>query len=109
MEFKLTQSDAESFVADGYIDIKIGNYRIYLELDQYDKKFWYFELTKSMNGKTLQKYAHDVTELDKLNPRRTNDPSYWHNDPLCPNCQTYMIYQFEHCPKCGQKLDWSEA
>ena len=47
-------------------------------------------------------------ELKKLEAARPYDPSWHSNDPLCPNCQTYMIYHFEHCPKCGQKLDWSE-
>ena len=27
----------------------------------------------------------------------------------CPNCESEMFIQFEYCPECGQKLDWSEA
>lgn len=104
---ELTEEQIAEFIKDEYIDIKIGNYRIYMELTK-DKLIWYFELIKSKNGKTEQGYAYDIADLELLRPKRPHDPSYYHNDPLCPNCGTYMIYHFEHCPKCGQKLDWSE-
>ena len=108
MDIKLTQEEIENFLNDEYINIDLGDYRIYMEITHEGKNIWYFELIKSENGKTLQGYAHDVKQLDLLKPKRPNDPSWYRNDPLCPNCGTYMIYKFEHCPKCGQKLDWSE-
>lgn len=46
--------------------------------------------------------------LQKLIPTKPDDPSWYHDYPLCPTCRTYMIYNFEHCPKCGQMLLWSE-
>ena len=104
MEIICTEEQVKEFLDDEFIEITIGNHRIYAELDR-EKNFWYFEMVKSNNGKTLQGYAYDITELEKLKSKR---PNYYHNDPLCPNCGTYMIYQFEHCPKCGQKTDWSE-
>lgn len=107
MDINLTQKQAEEFLNDEYININLGDYRIYMELTR-EKNIWYFEFVKSKNGKTIQGYAHDVSQLELLNPKRLNDPSWYRNDPLCPNCGTYMIYKFEHCPKCGQKLDWSE-
>lgn len=107
MDINLTQEQIEDFLNDEYININLGNYRIYMELTR-EKNIWYFELIKSENGKTLQGYVHDVEQLNLLKPKRPNDPSWYRNDPLCPNCGTYMIYKFEHCPKCGQKLDWSE-
>ena len=107
MKIICTDEQVKEFLDDEFVEIKIGNHRIYAELDR-EKNFWYFEMVKSINGKTLQGYAYDITELEKLKSKRPNDPSYYHNDPLCPNCGTYMIYQFEHCPKCGQKIDWSE-
>ena len=106
MDINLTQKQAEEFLNDEYININLGDYRIYMELTR-EKDIWYFEFVKSKNGKTIQGYAHNVSQLELLNPKRLNDPSWYHNDPLCPNCGTYMIYKFEHCPKCGQKLDWS--
>ena len=107
MDINLTQKQAEEFLNDEYININLGDYRIYMELTR-EKDIWYFEFVKSKNGKTIQGYAHNVSQLELLNPKRLNDPSWYRNDPLCPNCGTYMIYKFEHCPKCGQKLDWSE-
>lgn len=107
MDINLTQEQIEDFLNDEYININLVNYRIYMELTR-EKNIWYFELVKSEKGKTIQGYCHDVSQLELLNLKRLNDPSWHHNDPLCPNCGTYMIYKFEHCPKCGQKLDWSE-
>lgn len=106
MDINLTKEQIDEFMSDGWINIKLGDYRIYMELNKED--IWYFELIKSENGKTLQGYAHDINQLELLTPKRPDDPSYYRNDPLCPNCQTYMIYQYEHCPRCGQKLDWSK-
>ena len=105
MEVKLS---ADDFLDDKWIDIVIGeNHRLYVELDCEDNPF-YFEIIHSQNGKTLQGFAFDRTELEKLKPKRLRDPSYFSNDPLCPSCGTYMIYNFEYCPKCGQKIDYSE-
>lgn len=107
MEIKATEEQAKELLEDCYADITLGNYRVYLELNK-DGSLWYAELIKSKNGKTEQGYAFDTEELGKMIPKRPRDPSYYHNDPLCPTCGTYMIYKFEHCPKCGQKIDWSE-
>ena len=108
MEIKLTSEQAAEFIEDKYIDIQLGgNHRIYLELDR-DGAPFYFEVVESEKNKTVHGYAYNFDELKKLEAARPYDPSWHSNDPLCPNCQTYMIYKFEHCPKCGQKLDWSE-
>lgn len=108
MKIKLTPEQKAEFIKDKYIDIQLGdNYRFYLELDRNNDLF-YFDVIESNKSKTVDEYAYRFDELNKLKPTRPYDPSYYHNDPLCPNCQTYMIYKFEHCPKCGQKLDWSE-
>lgn len=108
MDINLTREQINDFLKDEYININLGDYRIYMEISHEKKDIWYFELIKSKNGKTIQGYAHDISELELLESKRPEDPSWYHNDPLCPNCQTYMIYKFEHCPRCGQKLDWSE-
>ncbi len=107
MRIELTDEQVAEFLKDEYIDILIGNYRIYLELNN-DDSLWYCELVESEHGRTKQGYNFGIPDLEKLKPKRPSDPSYYHNDPLCPNCHSYMIYHFEHCPKCGQKLDWSE-
>lgn len=109
MEIKLTNEQCEQIFKDGWINITVGNnHWIYIEFDDCSD-FWYFELVRTDNtGKHKKYYAYDTNDLDRLRAKRLCDPSYYHNDSLCPNCGTYMIYRFEHCPKCGQKLDWSE-
>lgn len=108
MNIDLTAKQQAEFLEDKYINIKAKNYRIYLELTNDDDPF-YMEVVRSKDGKTIKGYSFDATELEKLVPKRPRDPSYYHNDPLCPCCGTYLIYHFEHCPKCGQKIDWSEG
>lgn len=111
MEIKLDKNQITKFLEDEFIDIQIGDYRVYLEIDHMDKNPFYFEFVRHRKGNIEKKtvgVANNIMELEKLKPKRPEDPSYYHNDPLCPNCRTYMIYKFEHCPKCGQKLDWSE-
>ena len=107
MEIKLDKNQIEEFHEDNYVSIELGDIRFYFETDR-DGAPWYFEIVQRKNGKTIKGCAHDMSELEKLLPKRPTDPSYYHNDPLCPKCGTYMIYHFEHCPRCGQKLDWSE-
>lgn len=105
MTIELTDEQMRSFLEDEWLNIKGGGYRIYVELD--NQLLSYLEFAKMNGGKTEQGYAVGKSDLEKMHPKRPNDPSYYRNDPLCPNCATYMIYKFEHCPRCGQKLDWS--
>ena len=109
MKIELTKEQVSQFLEDNHISIKMGDYEFYFETSNYDNMPFYLEFTYKKNGKTIRSYAHDTAELELLKAKRPHDPSYWHNDPLCPTCGTYMIYNFEHCPKCGQKLDWSET
>ena len=97
MEIRLTQDQINEYLDDKYIDIIMGDYRVYLELNP-DNSMWYAEFIKSKDGRTEQGYAFDFSDLEKMKPKRPRDPSYYHNDPLCPNCSTYLIYKFEHCP-----------
>lgn len=108
MKIELTKEQLSQFLEDNHISIKMGDYEFYFETTNYDNMPFYLEFTYKKNGKTIRSYAHDTAELELLKAKRPHDPSYWHNDPLCPTCGTYMIYNFEHCPKCGQKIDWSE-
>lgn len=108
MDINLTREQIDDFLKDEYIDINLGDYKIYMEINHKEKDIQYFELIKSKNGKTIQGYAYDINKLELLESKRPEDPSWYRNDPLCPNCHTYMIYKFEHCPRCGQKLDWSK-
>lgn len=50
MDINLTQEQIEDFLNDEYININLGNYRIYMELTR-EKNIWYFELVKSEKEK----------------------------------------------------------
>lgn len=110
MEINLSDSQSAEILEDEWITVEFSKgaskYRLYFELDK-GKNPFYFEIVRSENGKTIKGYAFSTEDLDKLIAAKPDDPSYYRNDPLCPTCRTYMIYKFEHCPRCGQKLDWS--
>lgn len=110
MKFTLTDSQTAEVLEDEWISFEFSEkgstYKLYLEVDR-DKEPSYFEIIHSRNEKTIKGYAFATKDLDKLIAAKPDDPSYYHNEPLCPTCRTYMIYKFEHCPRCGQKLDWS--
>lgn len=109
MRITLSQNQMQQLREDMWLEVKDdeSGFGIYVEVgtDGQDKiHFLYGEF----RGKLRKDYCVNYEDLEKLKPRRPNDPSWYHNDPLCPSCGTYMIYHFDHCPKCGQKLDWSE-
>ena len=110
LEIKLDEAQCQEFETDKYIDISIGNFGIFLEIDTDATGNLvpsYFEIRAKKKGVSFKPVAHSVKDLRKLEPQRPDDPSWYHNDPLCPSCHSYMLYHYEHCPKCGQKLDWS--
>lgn len=108
MKIQLTTEQYKKMLEDEHIDIVAGDYGIYIELDC-DKNFDYFEIVRSPKAEKYgYAYSFDIDELIKLLPRTPYSSNYDHEDSLCPNCCAHMIYNFEYCPKCGQKLDWSE-
>lgn len=111
MKVELSEEQVNQFVSDEYMDIDAGNYRFYFEIDKDTSgklRPSYFEISMKGAKGNFKPVAHNVKELRKLEPLKPADPSWHHNDPLCPSCRSYMLYKYEHCPKCGQKLDWSE-
>lgn len=75
---------------------------------------------KSMGCKEV-KYFHNiplknveivVESLKKHVPKKPIEKPiedtclYYEN--YCPNCEVLLFVRYKHCPKCGQKLDWSE-
>lgn len=104
MKIKLTGDQINEILNDSYLEITSDcGFGIYLEVGTL-LGLKYGEI--SQNRRCA--YVFNKEDLELMKPKRPTDPSWYHNDPLCPNCQTYMIYKFEHCPRCGQKLDWSE-
>jgi len=110
LKLKLTQEDADKIWEDQYLDIIIpGGLKIYVEVSP-EFNFEYGEIYEhEPQDQKIHKhknYYFDRSDLNKLIPTKPRDWSYYRNDPLCPNCGTYMVYNFEYCPKCGQALDW---
>ena len=102
MRIQLTPEQAAEFAKDGWLSVDTPDNQgfIYVEISDGPD---YFEL-----GKGKDKVCISSDDILRLKPRRTRDPSFYQNDPLCPSCGTYMIYNFNYCPKCGQKIDYSE-
>lgn len=107
MKIVLTQEQIEQLKTDTYLEIDMSNgARMYFEFDG-DGTFSYGEIYNQKDEVGRRNgFYFDSNDLERLISKRPNDPSFYHNDPLCPNCGTYMIYQFECCPKCGQRIDW---
>lgn len=110
MRIDLTKEQIEQLKEDGFIDLSWGKNTFYIETDR-TGVFNYFEISSMFSDEGTEHrgcIGVFMSELHKLKPRKPYDPSWHSNEPLCPNCQANMLYKFEHCPKCGQKLDWSE-
>ena len=109
MKIKLTKEQMDKILEDRYLEIcseddDTKGFDIYLEFGT-ELGFIYGEVSKdSRTG-----YCFTVEDLERLKEKKPSDPHYYSSDPLCPNCSTYMIYKFECCPKCGQRLDWRES
>ena len=111
MKIELTPEQIDKLREDQHLDIDIGNGAgLYFEFGS-DLCFVYGEICDPNPKIGLEKrnvYYFDTNDLNKIKPTKPDDPSWHHNDPLCPNCGTYMIYKFECCPRCGQALDWRD-
>lgn len=105
MIIKLTQDQIDEMMADEYLEVDAGDYRLYMELQS--REPWYFEIIKRENGKTVTGFAFDKTELQKMDPLRPYN-RFNSDNPCCTSCGTEMIYKFEYCPRCGQRQDWSK-
>ena len=49
--------------------------------------------------------------VDKETPRKVKpcpELNKWFNSARCPKCQHVVEIDEIYCPKCGQRLDWSE-
>lgn len=108
MKIELTKEQIDK-IYNGYLEIDLDDGAgLYFEFNSSDKSFLYGEIFNPKGIGRREKFCFDAEDLGKLIPKKPTDPSYYHNAPLCPTCGTYMIYNFEHCPKCGQELRWSE-
>ena len=109
MKIELTEEQIDQIYNDEILEIDLGDSAgLYFEFES-DKSFSYGEIynPKKASGRR-ENFCFGSEDLGKLIPKKPNDPNCYHNAPLCPTCGTYMIYNFEHCPRCGQELRWSE-
>ena len=108
MKIKLTDEQLNQIHQDGFLDIcSDTGFGIYVEVGK-DMNFQYFEINHSKETTKLGHrsgycfYEEDIKRLLATKP----DFGYHADDLLCPNCDTHLIYKFEHCPKCGQAIKW---
>lgn len=52
-------------------------------------------LNKQIHKKPVKRYTEDLSCTNKFNS--------------CPFCGSFEIEDCEHCPDCGQALDWSDT
>lgn len=110
MQIVLTDEQYEQLKNDRWIEIKAPDnkgIRLYVEYSETMDLDYFESYHTNLPAKNRRDYALGSEDLEKLRPKKPDDPSWYHNKPLCPNCGTYMIYNFEHCPKCGQEIEWS--
>lgn len=108
MEIKLTEEQYKQLKEDRNLEINTEHgINLYIAYSSQMDVDYIKAYNTELPAHSRRDYALCRDELETLKPKKPYDPSYYHNDPLCPNCQTYMIYKFEHCPRCGQHLDWS--
>lgn len=109
MKIDLTEEQYKQLKEDGVLDISApgDGIQFYVEYNKNMDVDYFEAYHRELPAHSRRDYALNFEELEKLKVKKPHDPSWYHNEPLCPNCSTYMIYNFEHCPKCGQKIDWS--
>ena len=115
MRIELTPTQREQIVADGCLVVVIDDlHDIYIDYRSGDDSTRnelcaeYVEVEQRNRIGEPMSLRATATEFQKLRPMKPHDPSFYHNDPLCPHCGLYLIYNFECCPKCGQAIDWRE-
>ena len=109
MRIELTPEQVNQLKTETWLEVRLADGAgIYIEYNE-DGTFCYEEIfnPKTPTGRRKE-YSFGYEDLERLISKKPTDPSFYHDDPLCPNCSAYMIYKFECCPKCGQVLDWRE-
>lgn len=64
----------------------------------------------SVGGKSLEMA---ISALEKQIPKKPienpADDTCLYYENYCPSCENLLVVRYKHCPKCGQKIDWSEV
>lgn len=109
MDIKLTEEQYAKLKEDKVLSINApGNgIRLYIEYSETMDVNYFESFHYELPAHNRRDYALGYEDLEKLRPKKPDDPNWHHDKPLCPTCGTYMIYNFEHCPKCGQEIKWS--
>jgi len=110
MKIALTEEQYAELRKDHYLEIIINEatkQNLYFEFNDAGA-FNYGEINQKGVPGYPRGFYFDDGDLKKIIPAKPTDPSWYHNEPLCPNCGAYMLYHYECCPKCGQTLDWRE-
>lgn len=74
---------------------------------------------KGEDGKAFEDFEMAIEALERQIPKKPNiegdgyDPegNFVYDTWICPNCEIkYELecQEYDHCPNCGQAIDWSE-
>lgn len=111
MKIVLTDEQYAELKKDHYLEIIINadtEQNLYFEFND-NGTFNYGEINQKRIPGYPSKFYFDGDDLGKIIPTKPRYSSWLHDKPVCPSCAADMIYHFEHCPKCGQTLDWRES
>lgn len=77
-----------------------------------EKKIKAYKMAIQALGKVQQFEAiGTIEEFKALKEKSVAKKPRWHGHYFCPNCNSIVYVNGGkdiYCPKCGQKLDWSE-
>lgn len=100
MEINLTEEKINELKKDGFLEINYNNdFYVYIELD--NAADFYCEVKNHSS-----KHCFDNHDLEKLEDKKVL--RWGSGEPRCPSCSTPMIFNYDYCPKCGQKLLWNK-
>lgn len=114
MEIRLTDEQIQELIKSGNIRISAENeslkgFDIYLEFGN-ELGFEYGEICapECATDSKDKNYVFDSNDLSLLKQEPPYHPHSWTEYVACPKCFTPMIYNYDHCPKCGKHIDWSK-
>lgn len=104
MKITLNEEQLEQLAEEQYLDIQLNNgSSLYFEFNK-DLTFSYCEIINPKSTNRRKTYSFGTEELAKMDETIPYYPFSNIHNPQCPQCMTPLIYKFDYCPKCGQKI-----
>ena len=115
MKITLTDEQIKKVIKTGNISIttedeSLKGFYIYLEFGD-ELGFEYGEICAPKSSTDSKKHDYYFNS-DDLSLVKQEPPYHMHSCTecvACPKCFTPMIFNYDHCPKCGKSIDWRKA